>query len=144
MKKLLTLILILALALPALAIADDPLYIDKHYSLFINSHDGQFVSGKGGRIFTFDSYTLDLYLCSDQKTGYLIETTYVDGIFLNSGMSKVSLVDIGNKTMLVYENGDNMEIERDENGRDLWIKMSRGLFRMVLIDPIDASADWRP
>ena len=59
-------------------------------------------------------------------------------------MSKVSLVDIGNKTMLVYENGDNMEIERDENGRDLWIKMSRGLFRMVLIDPIDASADWRP
>lgn len=144
MKKLITIIMILALTLPALALADDPMYIDKHYSLFINSHDGQFVSGKGGRIFTFDSYTADLFLSSDGKTGYLIETTYVDGIFLNNGMSKVSLVEIGNKTALVYENGDNIEIERDENGRDLWMKMSRGFFRMRLVDPVDASEDWRP
>lgn len=144
MKKLISLLLILVLALPALALADDPMYIDKHYSLFINSHDGQFVSGKGGRIFTFDSYTADLFLSSDQKTGYLIETTYVDGIFLNGGMSKVTLVEIGNKMALVYENGDNIEIERDENGRDLWMEMNRGFFRMRLVDPVDASVDWRP
>lgn len=142
MKKLIALILFLALAVPAISLADEPLYIDKHYSLFINSHEGLFVSGKGGKIFTFDSYTLDLYLCSDQKTGYMIETTYADGIFLNSGMAKVSLVDFRGTLRIVDDAGNNFPVEWDENGRDLWVSLDRGNFRMHLIDPIDGSADW--
>lgn len=142
MKKLIVLILSLALAVPAISLADEPLYIDKHYSLFINSHEGLFVSGKGGRIFTFDSYTLDLYLCSDQKTGYMIETTYADGIFLNSGMAKVSLVDFRGTLRIVDDAGNNFPVVWDENGRDLWVSLDRGNFRMHLIDPIDGSADW--
>ena len=142
MKKLIVLILFLALAVPAISLADEPLYIDKHYTLFINSHEGLFVSGKGGKIFTFDSYTLDLYLCSDQKTGYMIETTYADGIFLNSGMAKVSLVDFRGTLRIVDDAGNNFPVEWDENGRDLWVSLDRGNFRMHLIDPIDGSADW--
>ena len=67
MKKLITIILILALALPALALAesDGPLYVNKHYTMHLDSHENGFVSGKGGRIFTFDSYTLDLYLMTE-------------------------------------------------------------------------------
>ena len=146
MKKLITLLLILALALPAstLAESEGPLYVEKHYSLHIDSHDNGFNYGNGsGRLFTFDSYTLDLYLMSDQKNGYLMETTCIDGIFLSSGTQEVKLVDFNGQLRIVYAGGNYFNAEWDENGEDLWITLERGDFRMQPVAKAHYSNDWR-
>ncbi|MBQ1789367.1 MAG: hypothetical protein II008_04250 [Oscillospiraceae bacterium] len=145
MKKLLSLLLILALALPALALAEssEPLYVNKHYAMHLDSHENGFASGKGGRIFTFDSYTLDLYLMTDQKTGYLLETTCIDGVFLSSGTMEVKMVDFNGTLRIIYSGGNYLTAEWDENGEDLWITLDRGTFRMRPIEIINASNDWR-
>ena len=146
MKKLITLLLILAMALPAAALSesDGPLYVEKHLSLFIDSHDNGFNYGNGsGRLFTFDSYTLDLYMLSDQKTGYLMETTCIDGIFLSSGTQEVKLAEINGKLRIVYTGGNYFNAEWDENGEDLWITLDRGSFRMQPAKKAHYSNDWR-
>ena len=145
MKKLITIILILALALPALALAESegPLYVEKHYSLHIDSHDNGFNYGNGSRLFTFDSYTLDLYLMSDQKNGYLMETTCIDGIFLSSGTMEVKLVDFNGALRIVYSGGNYLTAEWDENGEDLWVTLDRGAFRMHPVAKAHYSNDWR-
>ena len=149
MKKLLALILILALALPVLALAEDAegdepnLYIIKHFALHMDN-PGMFTYGKYNPDFPYDSYTMDLYLASDMRTVYLVETSCASGLFINSGMSKAQLVTIGKETMILYENGDNFVVNWDENGRDMWIKMNIGMFRLRLVNPVDAEEDWRP
>ena len=140
MKKLITIILILALAL---AESEGPLYVEKHYSLHIDSHDNGFNYGNGSRLFTFDSYTLDLYLMTDQKTGYLMETTCIDGIFLSSGTMEVKLVDFNGALRIVYSGGNYLTAEWDENGEDLWVTLDRGAFRMHPVAKAHYSNDWR-
>ena len=145
MRKLITIILILALAMPALAMAESkgPLDVEKRYSLHIDSHDNGFNYGNGSRLFTFDSYTLDLYLMTDQKTGYLMETTCIDGIFLSSGTMEVKLVDFNGALRIVYSGGNYLTAEWDENGEDLWVTLDRGAFRMQPVAKAHYSNDWR-
>ena len=135
MKKLLTLLLILALLLPAAALAEDhdPFRIVKHYSLHIDSYAGSAMPAKGGSVFDFDSETYDLYLASDGVPGYLITTTCTTGFFINSGMSKVSVVTLNGQTFLLDPAGNHINIMYDENG-DLWIDLGLHYYRMHLVD----------
>lgn len=145
MKRLFTIILLLVLLLPAAAALaeDEPFHISKHYSLFIDGTSGQLNAGKGGRTFDFDSYTVDLYLSEDGRTGYLIETTCDSGFFLNSGMIKVKIGTVRGTTLLVYENGDHIEVEPEEDGQAIWIHFSRGWFRLQLVPSFDMYTDWK-
>ena len=133
MKKLIALLLILALALPALAMAEDPFRITQHYSLHIDSYAGDAMPAKGGSVFDFDSETYDLYLASDGETGYLITTTCKAGYFLNSGMSKVSVIDLDGQKFLLDSAGNHIDIMYDENG-ELWIDLGLHYYRMHLVD----------
>jgi len=133
MKKLITLILILAMILPAAALADDPFRIVQHYSLHIDSYAGSAMPPKGGTIFDFDSETYDLYLASDGETGFLISTTCTSGYFINSGMSKVSIVTLNGQTFLLDSAGNHTNIMYDENG-ELWIDMGLHYYRMHLVE----------
>ena len=140
MKKLITLILILALALPALALADDAFRITKHYSMHIDSYAGDAMPPKGGKMFDFDSETVDLYLASDGTTGYLISTTCTAGLFINSGMAKVSVVDLNGQMFLLDDAGNHRNIRYDEDG-DLWIDMGLHYYRMHLVDHVNMYRD---
>ena len=142
MKKLITLILILALALPAIALADDPFRITKHYSLHIDTYAGDAMTAKGGKVFDFDSETYDLYLASDGTTGYLISTTCTAGLFINSGMAKVSVVDLNGQMFLLDDAGNHRNIMYDEDG-DLWIDMGFHYFRMQLVDHVSIYEDMK-
>ena len=141
MKKLITMLLILAILLPAAALAEDNYRIVKHYALLIDSHAGDAVPPKGGSYFDFDSLTLDLFLASDDKTGYIIETQCISGIFFNNGMKKVTLVEMNGNTYLVDDAGNHINLQTDENG-DLWIDFGIGYyFRMRPVDHVSVYKD---
>lgn len=142
MKKLISVLLILALLLPLAALADD-FYIARHYSLHINAHTGKTTSPKGGSMFDFDSVTMDLFLTSDGENGYMIETTCTSGIFFSSGIYQVRLVTVGGNSFIVDNNGNNYAVTFDENGTDLWLNTSRGLFRFRLVEYMDPFTDWK-
>jgi len=140
MKKLITMILILALALPALALAEDEYYITDHYALHINDHSGNSTAVNGGRMFDFDSMTVDLFITSEQGTAYLITTTCTSGVFLSSGVQKVRIVTIGDQSLIVNDSGDSMSLDWDEDG-DLWIDFGLSYFRMQHVKNMDAYND---
>ena len=142
MKKLLTIILAVALILPAAALADDP-YIVRHYTLHIDGVRANSSSGKGGSaVFDFDSFTADLYLTADLEHGYYMETTSASGIFLNSGMTQVRLVEVGGNLYLADGAGNNRPAKYDEAG-DLWINYGRGFYRFQLVEPFSVYSDWK-
>lgn len=142
MKKLITVILILVLLLPVLAIADTwPDRIIEHYSLLIDSHEGRAMTAVGSPIFgDFDSFTLDWYVLSDGKTGYILETECVSGVFLNHGVRKVTRVDRGGTSYLVDDDGNHLNIMTDDDGT-VWIEFGYGYCRMQKVTPISAYTD---
>ena len=139
MKKLITIILILALAVPALALADG-FYITDHYALTINSNADSAKMLYNTKIFDFDSKTVDLFFTSEEGTAYIITTTCISNIFFSSGMQKVKIVTLGGQTYVVDESGDHMALDWDENG-DLWIDFGLSYFLMHHVENMDALHD---
>lgn len=143
MRKLLAVILILALAVPAAVQAEDSFRITEHYTVMIDSKESGAKSAKGDRIFgEFDSKTIDLYLASDGVTGYYIETTCVYDTFINSGMHKVKKVDLNGRQMLVDDDGDNISIITDEDGT-IWISIGQIYVRMRKIEHFNSYYDMK-
>ena len=142
MKKLITVTLILALLLPAAAMTDAlPFRIVEHYTLLIDSHEVSQNAPFNSTVFTdFDSMTLDWYVASDGQTGYIMKTTCMAGVFFNHGIQKITRVDIGDKSYLVDDSGNHMNIMTDENG-EVWIDFGLSYFRMQKVEHIDAYTD---
>jgi len=145
MKKLLAVILILALLLPAAAALADTnsFYIVKHYTLNINGNSGQLVAGKGGKVFEFDSFTVDLYLDAEGKNGYYMETTCMDGLFLSNGTYSCRVADTMHGPRLVLSSGENLAIEFDDENDSVWLQFARGWFRLQLAPSFDMYSDWK-
>ena len=142
MKKLTALLLILALAMPAAALAED-LYIVKHYTLHINAVLANASTGKSDtRLFDYDSFTADIYLTSDPGHGYYFETKCVAGIFVNSGMIPVRFVDIGNGMRMADGGGNSWPFKYDEEADEVWIDYGRGYFRFQPVDVFSIYEDW--
>ena len=141
MKKLITIILIMALLLPAAALADDTFRITEHYTVLIDGRADEAKSAKGDRIFTdFDSKTIDLYLASDSVTGYYIETTCIYDTFINSGMCKIKKVELNGQQMLVDDAGNSISIITDEDG-NIWINVGQLYVRMKKAEPVNTYYD---
>ena len=142
MKRLITIILILAMIVPAAAVAD-AVYIARHYAIHIDATAPSLMTPTGGRLFDYDSFTMDLYLANDLENGYMFQTQYASGIFLNSGMIQCKIATIQDKKYLVNGSGDNYPIMDDDETGDLWIDFGRGFFRMHLVDTFSAGTDWK-
>ena len=143
MKKLISVLLILALLLPLAALADD-FYIARHFTLHINAHTDETHAVKGGSMFKdFDSLTMDLFLSADGKSGYMLETQCVSGLFVSSGVYQVSLVTIAGRDYLLDNTGDRYPVAFDENGSDLWLTTSLGTFRFHLVESMNPLTDWQ-
>lgn len=140
MKKLITVILILALILPAAALAADS-YLVEHYALLIDAESAK--TGKDASPFDFDSLTIDLYMTADQEHGYLNITRSVYGVFLNDGMIQVRLVDIDGSLYIVTGSGDNFPVRKDDETGDMWIAYGASFFRMHRVEPFNLYSDWQ-
>ena len=142
MKKLITAILILALLLPAAALAED-LCIARHYAIHIDGTSPALKTQNGGRLFDYDSFTMDLFLTNDLVNGYMFQTKYISGVFLNSGMIQCKIATVQDQKYLVNGSGDNFPIMEDDESDDLWINFGRGYFRMHLVDIFKSGTDWK-
>lgn len=138
MKKLITIVLILAMLLPAAACSES-LRVVRHYSLLIDSAT---TASNSGNMFDFDSLTVDLFITSDENLCYYIETTCIAGIFVSGGAVACRMIERGDTMMLVDESGNSRPIRKDESSGDLWIDIGRGFFRMRLVEPFDIYSDW--
>ena len=138
MKKLIAVLLILVLSLPVFASAE---YLTDHYSLFISKQN--IVSGKDASAFDFDSLTVDLYMLDDGEYAYIQITRCVSGIFLNNGMVKVRVADLGGTTYLVDGSGENLTVFNDESSDGLWITLGDSSFLMHRVQPFNMYSDWQ-
>lgn len=138
MKKIIAIILILAVILPSAALSEE-LYIAKHYSILINSHE--LITGKGSASFDFDSLTIDLYIKGDGESGYLNITRCIAGIFLNDGMLPVRIVTIGGEKYIVSDSGSNLTLREDEGSNDLWISYGNSYFKLHYVEPFNLYSD---
>ena len=139
MKKLITAILILALLLPAAALAGNNRIVE-HYTVLIDAETTK--TGKGASPFDFDSLTIDLYLSSEEGQGYLNIARFIQNIYLNDGMIPVSLVDIHGTTYIVNGAGTNIRLRKDEETGDLWIEYGSNFLRMHRVEPFLLHADY--
>ena len=131
MKKLITIILILALLLPAAALADDP-YIEKHYVLQLERVGTKIDSS----LFNFDTIAIDLLLMADGETAYYMETRCYGGLFLSNGMIKMRVEEYKGETYLVDAVGNYRMIRLNEETDEAEIDFGYGYYQMTLIEPI--------
>ena len=141
MKKLIAITLILALLLPAFALAEDDLFVAYHYSMYIDGKSPSARSAVGERYFSQDSITYDLYVMSDGKTGYFVKTECVSGIFLSSGFVKVKIVEIDGRLRIVDDTGNNLNAKYGETEEDFWLDIGIGYCRMHLVKPFKTYTD---
>jgi len=144
MKKLLSIILAVALILPAAALADDkPFRITAHYSMVLDSYDGRNRAAKGGAIYTdFDSFTIDLYLTSDEQIGYYVETFCAYDTFFSSGFEKVKIVNMAGDVRIVDDSGNSYMIRYDDQDPDaMWIKTKYGEMKLHKVESFNTYTD---
>lgn len=126
MKKLFCLFFVLIL-LPVFSLADQIALTD-HYSLFIPKGAGR--TGKDGNLFSFDSLSIDLYVSEGGESGYLCTTKCFSGLFITSGMVRVSISDQDGVLYIVDDGGNFITGCYDENGSDLWLDTEGHKFRL--------------
>lgn len=119
--------LFIALAMIPMAALADRVALSEHYALFISGGAG--TAGKGA-LFDFDSLSADLYLMEDGQTGYLCTTKCFAGVFITTGMIKITISDQAGTLYFVDDNGGFVTAVYDENGEDLWISLEGHQFRM--------------
>ena len=139
MKKLIALILILVLALPAASCADG-FYVAYHYSMHIEtcSPENSFI--QSSRIFDFDSKTIDLYLDQNKEQGYIVESTCYGGRLLFTGPFEAEIRNAGG-LCLMFNLGTRYPVEFDESSGDLFLDFGSGLIRMHLVETFNIYED---
>ena len=141
MKRLFALFLVLLL-IPAISFSDDgdPIYISKHYSLFV---DGRHSVGKDANFFDFDSLCVDLYMVEGNEKAYLSVAKSFLGIFADSGSLAVTVKEKDGILYFVSSDGNLTTGYYDENGEDLWLDVAGHTFRLRPVEPFSIYDDWK-
>lgn len=130
MKKLIAVILILAMVLPAAALADFG-YIEKHYALHAMITDME----NKGEDMANNSITIDLFIYSDGETVYYMESRVVAGVFLCNGMIRMKMEKLGDD-LYIYDSSGNYRLLKEAEGT-MMIDFGRGYQPMQLVEMID-------
>lgn len=139
MKKFFALLLVLLL-LPLVSLADDPVILSEHYSVFISGSANR-SAGKGA-LFPFDSYSADLFIAEGGSRGYLMTSKCFSGLFISSGMVSVTIAESDGVLYIADDRGNYVTATRAENGTDLWITLENCLFRMQPVPSFSVFNDW--
>lgn len=139
MKRFLCLFMVVFL-IPVCSFAES-LFIDKHYSLFIDSTAN--IVGTGGSLFEFDSLCIDLYIMNDESTAFGTFSLTDSGVYLTSSC-RFTIRTRGDGTVIfVQDNGEFFEVEYDENGTDLWIYYNGRNYRLRPVPAFSIYEDWK-
>ena len=130
MKRLIAMILIIALAVPAAVLADYD-YIEKHYALHAMIIDKE----NKGNDMPSNSITIDLYVSSDGETVYYMESRVTAGVFLCNGMIRMKMEQIGDD-LYIYDSAGNYRELKEIDGI-MMIDFGRGYQPMQLVEMID-------
>ena len=140
MKKLITVILILTLILPATAAYGADLYVSSKYSTFVDAelYNAFFNAG-----FNFDSQLIDLIIMSDFKTAYYSKEEWANGQRITTGMVKCDYAATSGKFTITFPNGEVFDGYYDDNGEDVWLNLGGAYFRLCPVHYFDISKDFK-
>ena len=125
MKKLIAIILILALLVPAVSSAD--LSVLSCYSLFIDAEAYNSFFNAG---WDYDSMWVSVVIMSDGKTAYYQKEEWTDGERITTGLTKCAYSVNSGKFTLSFSNGEVLSGYYDENDEDMWLNLGGAYFRL--------------
>jgi len=137
MKRII--ILFVLLLIPVFSFAD-PFFIDRHYSLFVDS--SAVSSGYGESMFEFDSLCIDLYIMSDEATAFCSVSRTDNGFYLTDS-NRYSVINDNGSVTFIADNGYYFTALYDENGTDLWINYDNRNYRLHPVAAFSALSDIR-
>ena len=143
MKKALAFLFlsVLLMSVVSVSLADlDPLYVSKHYTLFIDARIA--TSGKA-RLFDFDSLCVDLYMMDGDQRAYLSVSKSFSGIFIASGTVAVNVVENNGTLFFASDDGNYTTGRYDENGEDIWLDLEGRTFRLRPVPTFSVYDDWK-
>jgi len=139
MKRFICLFILLLL-FPVFSFSES-FFINRHYSLFIDSSTT--ITGKGDNAFDFDSLCIDLYIMSDESTAFGTFSRTEFGLYLTTSC-RFTIRKRNNGTVIfVQDNGEYFDVTYDENGTDLWINYSGRNFRLHPVPAFSLYEDWK-
>ena len=138
MKKLITIILILAMILPAAAIAST--CVSDVYTLFIDAdmYNRLYKSG-----FDFDSMVFDLIVMSDGKTAYYSKQTWKNGMRTTTDVVECRITSDSSSFTLSFPDGSTLSGYYDPDQNGVWINLGgTAYFRFSSVHRYDVSEDY--
>lgn len=137
MKRLITIILILALILPATAIATN--CVSDVYTLFI---DADMYNRLYKSNFDFDSMVFDFIVMSDGKTAYYSKQTWTNGIRTTTDVVECSIVSDSSTFTISFPDGSSFAGYYDPDQNGVWIDLGGAYFRFAPVHRYDVSEDY--
>ena len=138
MKKLIALILILALAVPAIASAD--LSVLFCYSLFIDAELYNSVFNAG---FDYDSMWISVLIMSDGQTAYYQKEEWKNGERITTGLVKGDYSVKSEKFTISFKNGETFDGYFADDDECIWLNLGGAYFRLGEVHYFDISKDFR-
>lgn len=140
MKKLLTVVLILSILLPATVCFAEREMLLAQYVLYI---DGNFYNSFFNAGFDYDTLVFNVYFLSDFSGCYIHKQEWENGWRKDYSVVKTSYIKDGDGFKLVYEDGSFHSGKWDENGDDMWLDLNGGWFRLVPVHSFDIQKDFK-
>lgn len=138
MKKLIIIILILAMFLPEAASAGT--HVDNVYTLYI---DAYMYNRTYGSNFDFDSMIFDLIITTDGRTAYYCKQTWKNGIRTTTDMMECKITSNSDTFLLTFPTGEEMDGYYDPEGNGVWMNLGgKTYFRFVTIPSYDITKDY--
>ena len=138
MKKLIAIILILALLVPAVSSAD--LSVLSCYSLFIDAEAYNSFFNAG---WDYDSMWVSVVIMSDGKTAYYQKEEWTDGERITTGLTKCAYSVNSGKFTLSFSNGEVLSGYYDENDEDMWLNLGGAYFRLCPVHYFYITKDFK-
>ena len=142
MKKLITIILILVLALPAAALAIN--HVSGVYTLFI---DADTYNRKYSAGFDFDSAVFELIIMSDGKTAYYSRQMWKSGVRKSTDVIECEIIygEVPDQFYLSFPDNSSFDGYFDPDGNDLWLSLGgKSHFRFSAVPAYDIITDYTP
>lgn len=139
MKKLITIIMAVALVFPAVAGAVT--CVSEVYTLFIDAdlYNRTYAAG-----FNYDSMVFDLIIMSDGKTAYYNKQKWVDGYRTTTDVVECVFSSDGETFKLTFPDRSVMDGYYDPDGSSLWLNLGqRTYFRFYPARRYDISIDYK-
>lgn len=138
MKKLITIVLILALILPAAAIASN--CVSDVYTLFI---DADMYNRLYNSNFDFDSAVFDLIVMSDGKTAYYSKQMWSNGIRTTTDVVECRITSDSTSLTITFPDGSSFAGYYDDDQNGVWINLGgKAYFRFAPVHRYDVTEDF--